>query len=64
MEEEIKRLRKKLQGYEELLIDQVDDEAYVARGNGFCDSKYSTEFLEQQIEMLQQKIAQLEKQCL
>lgn len=58
-EKEIAKLERRLQGYEELLVDQTDDEAYVARGNGFCDSKYSPEFLEEQIARLQQQIADL-----
>lgn len=58
-EKEITKLERRLQGYEELLVDQTDDEAYVARGNGFCDSKYSPEFLEEQIARLQQQIADL-----
>ncbi len=54
------RLKKKLEALEELLVDQADDEAYVARGNGFCDSKYSPEFLEEQIALIQRRIKELE----
>lgn len=54
------RLKKKLEALEELLVDQADDEAYVARGNGFCDSKYSPEFLEEQIALIQCRIKELE----
>lgn len=48
-----------LKNYEELAIDQVDDDAYVARGNGFCDSKYSPEFIDNQIEAIKHRINQL-----
>lgn len=54
------RLKKRLEALEELLVDQADDEAYVARGNGFCDSKYSPEFLEEQIALIQRRIKELE----
>lgn len=52
-------LLKRLHDLEDLLTDQADDEAYVARGNGFCDSKYSPEFLEEQIENLKKEIAEI-----
>ena len=58
---ELERLRKLLANYEELAIDMVDDDSYVARGNGFCDTKYSDDFIESQIEQLRQQIAELEK---
>ena len=37
--------------YEELDSD-LDSPEYVARGNGFCDSKYSEDFIEGQLEKL------------
>lgn len=37
--------------YEELDSD-MDNPEYVARGNGFCDSKYSEDFIESQIAKL------------
>lgn len=40
--------------------DDIDDNTYVARGNGFCDAKYSEDFLEGQIEKIQNRIAQLQ----
>ena len=58
---ELERLRKLLANYEELAIDMVDDDSYVARGNGFCDTKYSDDFIESQIEQLRQQIVELEK---
>lgn len=58
---ELERLRKLLANYEELATDMVDDDSYVARGNGFCDTKYSEDFIESQIAHLRQQIAVLEK---
>lgn len=49
-----------LQNLEELATDQADDDAYVARGNGFCDSKYSPEFIDDQIARIRQRIHQLQ----
>lgn len=55
--EEAKRL---LASYQELAVDQDDDDAYVARGNGFCDHKYSEDFLALRIAQLTARVAQLE----
>lgn len=59
---ELELLRKQLINYEELATDMVDDDSYVARGNGFCDTKYSDDFIEQQIERLRRAIAERERQ--
>lgn len=59
---ELERLRKLLANYEELATDMADDDSYVARGNGFCDTKYSEDFIESQIAQLRQQITELEKQ--
>ena len=59
---ELERLRKLLANYEELATDMSDDDSYVARGNGFCDTKYSEDFIESQIAQLLQQITELEKQ--
>lgn len=58
-EEKIQELEKLLQNYEELASDIDCDDAFVARGNGFCDTKYSTDFLESQIEKIKQQIKDL-----
>ena len=55
--EEAKRL---LASYQELAVDQDDVDAYVARGNGFCDHKYSEDFLALRIAQLTARVAQLE----
>lgn len=59
LKNEIEQQRKLLLNYEELLTDQSDDDAYVARGNGFCDAKYSEDFLLGQIDQIRKRIAQL-----
>ncbi len=41
------------------LFENKDDSEYVARGNGFCDSKFSDSFLEGQIDKYQQKVNEL-----
>ena len=46
--------------YEELDSD-LDSPEYVARGNGFCDSKYSEDFIEGQLEKLRHEKQELEK---
>ena len=46
--EELEAAQKLLQSYQDLAVDQEDDDAFVARGNGFCDRKYSEDFIEWQ----------------
>ena len=58
---EIERQRKLLLNYEELEVDMEDDAAYIARGNGFCDAKYSEDFLQSQAEKIRIRIAELEE---
>lgn len=58
---ELKQQQQLLQNYEELLTDQDDDAAYIARGNGFCDSKYSKDFIVGQTEKIRSRISDLEK---
>ncbi len=57
---ELEKARKLLESYQDLLVDQEDDDAFVARGNGFCDRKYSDEFIEMQIAQITARVAQLE----
>ena len=49
------------QSYEALLTDQDGDAAYIARGNGYCDSKYSEDFIIGQTEKIRSRISDLEK---
>ena len=48
-----------LTNYEEVFSSLEDDE-YVARGNGFCDRKYSDNFVESQIDKYAHRIEQIE----
>ena len=57
---ELEEARRLLASYQDLLVDQADDDAFVARGNGFCDRKYSDDFIEMQIAQLTARVAQLE----
>lgn len=60
---EYKETLQYLQNYIELMED-MDDPSYVARGNGFCDSKFSEDFLNGQIEKYRAQLRQLEKRML
>ncbi|MCR4680192.1 MAG: hypothetical protein K5636_01095 [Bacteroidales bacterium] len=44
-----------VQNYLEV-FDDLDDPAYVARGNGFCDTKYSEDFIESQMAKYRQRV--------
>ena len=48
-----------LQNYEEV-FSSLEDDDYVARGNGFCDRKYSDDFIEGQIEKYSQRVKEIE----
>ncbi len=61
LNKEIDRLKVLLANYEELDCDMENPE-YVARGNGFCDAKYSEDFIEGQISQIKDKIQKLENQ--
>ena len=52
--------RQYLENYIEV-FNSLDDEEYVARGNGFCDRKYSDDFIERQIAKYQQRVNDLER---
>lgn len=60
-QQELQRLRQLLANYQELAVEQADDDAYLARGNGFCDSKYSDDFLQGQIDAITLRIKELEE---
>lgn len=54
-----------LENYEEV-YNSLEDDDYVARGNGFCDRKYSDDFIEGQMEKYEQRIKEIEdwiKEC-
>lgn len=44
-----------LQNYLEV-ADELDDPSYIVRGNGFCDTKYSEDFIDSQAEKYRQRI--------
>lgn len=61
--EGLKRLLKENQQYLDNYLevfDSLEDDEYVARGNGFCDRKYSDDFIEGQIAKYQQRISEIE----
>ena len=62
LEEQLEETLKMLSSYQELAVDQLDDDSFVARGNGFCDSKYSDDFLQMQIAQLTARAAQIKEQ--
>ena len=49
-----------LENYEEV-FSSLDDDDYVARGNGFCDRKYSDDFIEGQIEKYGRRVKEIEE---
>ena len=55
----IELLKTAIANYEELDSDMENPE-YVARGNGFCDSTYSEDFIEGQLEKLREELKKLE----
>ena len=57
--EKLEQYRQYIANYQEML-DNIDDGAYVARGNGFCATQYSEDFLEAQIKKYQSRIQQLD----
>ena len=48
-----------LENYKEV-FDSLDDDDYIARGNGFCDRKYSDDFIEGQIEKYENRVKEIE----
>ena len=58
--QELEETLRLLAAYQELAVEQDDDDAFIARGNGFCDRKYSDDFLQMRIAQLTARAAQLE----
>ena len=48
-----------LDNYEEV-YSSLEDDDYIARGNGFCDRKYSDDFVEGQMEKYAQRVKEIE----
>lgn len=61
LQEQLRQQRRLLDSYLDLASDMSDDDAYVARGNGFCDTKYSDDFLQGQITSIRKRIQELEE---
>ena len=53
-------IRQLIANYQEVESD-LDSPEYVARGNGFCDAKYSEDFLQSQAEKIRNRIAELQR---
>ena len=62
LEQQLEEAQRLLASYQDLAVDQEDDDAFVARGNGFCDRKYSDDFLQLRIAQLTARIADLKKE--
>ena len=61
LEKQLEETLRLLDSYQDLAVDQDDDDDFVARGNGFCDRKYSDDFLQMQIAQLTARAAELKK---
>ena len=57
LEEQLKETLQLLDSYQDLSVDQEEDDSFVARGNGFCNRKYSDDFLQMQIAQLNARAA-------
>ena len=49
-----------LDNYEEV-YSSLEDDDYIARGNGFCDSKFSESFLEAQMDKYRTRIREIDR---
>ncbi len=49
-----------LDNYEDV-YSSLEDDDYVARGNGFCDRKYSDDFIEGQLEKYAQRVKEIQQ---
>lgn len=43
------------------ISNNLDDEVYISRGNGFCTSKWAAEVIDDKIALLTEQILQLEE---
>ena len=60
--EDLKRLLEENQQYLENyneVYSSLEDDDYIARGNGFCERKYSDDFIEGQMEKYAQRVKDL-----
>lgn len=63
LEQKLGQLKQLLENYLDLDCD-LENSEYVARGNGFCDAKYSEDFVEGQIARIKECIAEVENKIL
>ena len=61
LEQQLEETLRLLESYQDLSVDQEEDDAFVARGNGFCDRKYSDDFLQMRIAQLSARAAEIKK---
>ena len=61
LEQQLEEAQRLLTSYIDLAVDQEEDDAFVARGNGFCDRKYSEDFIEMQVAQLTARVADLKQ---
>ena len=56
-------LRDNQQYYEnyQYVFSSLEDDDYIARGNGFCDRKYSDDFIEGQLEKYALRVKEIQK---
>lgn len=59
LEEQLEETLRLLDSYQNLSVEQEEDDSFVARGNGFCDRKYSDDFLQMQIAQLTARAADI-----
>lgn len=59
LEEQLEETLRLLDSYQDLSVEQEEDDSFVARGNGFCDRKYSDDFLQMQIAQLTARAADI-----
>ncbi|MBR1550118.1 MAG: hypothetical protein IJ634_05710 [Bacteroidales bacterium] len=57
LDEQLDETLRLLESYQDLSTEQEEDDSFVARGNGFCDRKYSDDFLQMQIAQLSARAA-------
>ena len=62
LEEQLEETLRLLDSYQDLSTEQEEDDSFVARGNGFCDRKYSDDFLQLQIAQLTARAADIRKE--
>ncbi len=60
LKDRLVEIQQLIANYQEVESD-LDSDAYMARGNGFCDTKYSEDFLDGRIADLSAKAEQLER---